>query len=75
MKAATVSTKKKCRRGDKSQDQTTSKKTTTGGVVANVQKVDGKENSNTNNVVTPARSSMPRNKLASIIKSSQEKTS
>jgi hypothetical protein len=73
MKAVTVSTKKKCRRGDKSQDQTTSKKTTTGGMVANVPK--DKENSNTNNVVTPARASMPRNKLTSIVKSSQEKTS
>jgi len=28
-----------------------------------------------NNVVTPARTSMPRNKLTSIVKSSQEKTS
>ena len=73
MKAITVSTKKKCRRGDKSQDQTTSKKTTTGGVV-NIHK-DVKDAANTNNVVTPARTSMPRNKLTSIVKSSQEKTS
>jgi len=42
-------------------------------MVANVPK--DKENSNTNNVVTPARASMPRNKLTSIVKSSQEKTS
>jgi hypothetical protein len=73
MKAITVSTKKKCRRGDKSQDQTTSKKTTTGGVV-NIHK-DVKDAANINNVVTPARTSMPRNKLTSIVKSSQEKTS
>lgn len=44
---------------------------TTGGVVAK----ESKENNNINNVVTPARSSLPRNKLTSIIKSSQEKTS
>lgn len=67
MKAVTVSTKKKCRRGDKSQDQTTSKKTTSG--VVHVAK------DSSNNVVTPARNSMPRNKLTSIVKSSQEKTS
>ena len=69
MKAISISTKKKCRRGEKSQDQTTSKKTNTGSVVANLAKIDP------NNVVTPARVSMPRNKLASILKSSQEKTS
>lgn len=42
-------------------------------MVTNVPK--DKENANTNNVVTPARASMPRNKLTSIVKSSQEKTS
>jgi len=71
MKAITVSTKKKCRRGDKSQDQTTSKKTNSGSMVPNVKN----EKDNINNVVTPARTSMPRNKLTSIVKSSQEKTS
>jgi hypothetical protein len=70
MKAVTVSTKKKCRRGDKSQDQTTSKKTTS--AVAHMTK---ETKDSTNNVVTPARTSMPRNKLTSIVKSSQEKTS
>ena len=59
-----VSTKKKNRGGEKSQEQTTSKKHHTGVSVVNI----GKEA-----VVTPNKSSLPRNKLSSIAKPSNEK--
>ena len=58
---------------DKSQDQTTSKKVTSSSVVSQKNGQANKEASQ-QNVVTPSRTSMPKNQLVSILKSSQEKT-
>ena len=68
---AMISNRKRERRNDKSCDQTTSKKVTCASVVA--KKTSNGSGSAQQNVVTPIRTSMPKNKLVSILKGSQEK--
>jgi hypothetical protein len=71
MKDISLSGKKPCKRGEKSQEQTTSKKTSN---VMSGQRTSLKETYNHGNmVVTPARGSMPGNKLASIVLTSKDK--
>ena len=65
---------------NKSQEQTTSKKTASSSIVAMQRAAMGggaaaaRDGSNQNRVVTPAKGSIPKNALVSILKRSQEKT-
>jgi hypothetical protein len=78
---ASISTKKKSRgnlnNGEKSQEQTTSKKTSSISRIGNqtaTTTVLTNQMKNGETVVTPAKNSMPRNKLTSVLKSSCDKT-
>ena len=73
---AMISNHKRSRKteGDnKSQEQTTSKKTASSSFVAMQRAAMGRGDSQ-NRVVTPAKGSIPKNTLASIMKRSQEKS-
>lgn len=76
---AMISNHKRCRKTDgdnKSQEQTTSKKTASSSIVAMQRAaMNGSSGRDTSQkrVVTPAKGGIPKNALASILKRSQEK--